>query len=246
MRQSRWCVSAVVFLMLSTLPTMAQPPRGHDTSGAIQFRLGGFFPQGGGEFWKENEEVFTLDIGDFRSTIFGITFMMPVSNHVEVGFNADFYNETVVSAYRGFVDQAGFPILHDTMLRQIPLVADIRLLPGGRHGVRGSRSQFRVRHPVFYLGGGIGVNYWEYEEIGDFLDFGLDPPVIFFDRFIDDGFAFSAHAVAGIELPVGPNWGLLFEGRYTWSDDELDGDFAGLGSLDLDGASALVGASIHF
>ena len=96
MRRSRWCGSVVVFLMLSALPTMAQPPRGRDASGAIQFRLGGFIPQGGGEFWEENEEVFTLDTDDFRSTIFGITFMMPVSNHVEVGFNADFYSETMM------------------------------------------------------------------------------------------------------------------------------------------------------
>ena len=69
---------------------------------------------------------------------------------------------------------------------------------------------------------------------------------IFFDRFIDSDWAFQTHALAGVELPISPAMGLLFEGRYSWVDDDAGGDFAGLGEIDLGGPSAFVGASFHF
>jgi len=101
-----------------------------------------------------------------------------------------------------------------------------------------------VRRPAFYLGGGIGVNFFDYEEVGDFVDFSLDEVV--FDHFHDSGSAFSAHALAGIEVPVSPAMGLLIEGKYTWADEDLGSDFAGLGNLDLGGTSISVGLSYSF
>jgi hypothetical protein len=69
---------------------------------------------------------------------------------------------------------------------------------------------------------------------------------VVFDSFKDSGAAFSAHALAGIELPVSHNMGLLIEGRYTWSEENLGSDFAGLGDLDLGGTSISVGLSYSF
>ena len=211
---------------------------------AFQFKLGGFFLHGDSDFWVETEDVFTLNSGDFDGGMIGFTYLTTMSNHLEVGLNVDFYNETVFSAYRDYTDADGFSIFHDTNLSMVPLSLDVRFLPAGRYGTRGSRGQVLVRRPVFYLGGGIGVNFFEYEEVGDFVDFDLDEVV--FDRFQDTGAAFSTHALAGIELPVSPGLALLIEGKYTWSEENLGSDFAGLGELDLGGTSVSVGLSYSF
>jgi hypothetical protein len=225
-------------LMLGMAPALAYGPG----DVALQFRLGGFFPDGDSEFWDDAEATFTQDVGDFDDTIFGITVVRSFNNTLELGLNIDFYEGESTSAVAGFVDQDGFSILHDARLEMVPVMADLRVIPGGRFRQRPGGRQ--VLKPVFYLGGGIGVNYWEYEEVGDFVDFTDNS--IFFDHFRDDGLAFAAHALAGFELPLGPTWSLMFEGRYMWSDDEPGGDFEGLGDLDLSGPSATVGMAIRF
>jgi hypothetical protein len=209
---------------------------------ALQFRLGGFFPDGDSEFWDDAEETFTQDVSDFDDTIFGITVTRAFSNNLELGFNIDFYEGEGRSAVRDFVDQDGFTILHDARLEMVPITVDLRLIPGGRFRQRPGGRQ--VLKPVWYIGGGLGVNWWEYEEVGDFVDFTDNS--IFFDRFYDDGVAFEVHALTGFELPLGPTWSLLFEGRYMWTDDEPGGDFEGLGELDMSGPSVYLGGSIRF
>jgi hypothetical protein len=237
MRPPRWLVLLPAFVLTTTVSAQPQPAAAPPS--AFQVRFGGFLPTGDGDFWKENEEVFTLESGDFNDFILGVTFVAPVSNHVGVGFNVDFYDAQSRSSYRDWIDDLGFRISHDTRLGTVPMIADLRFYPGGRDGLHGPR-------PALYLGGGIGANYWVYEEEGDFLDFTWDPPEIFFDRFRDDGFAFAAQALAGIELPLGPRWNGLFEARYTWSEAELGGDFAGLGTIDLSGFAVYAGFGVRF
>lgn len=237
-------ILAILTILVSVLAAGSVMAAGQVADRAFQFKFGGFFLHGDSDFWVETEDVFTLDSGDFDGGMVGFTYLTTMSNHLEVGLNVDFYNETVFSAYRDFTDADGFRIFHDTSLSMVPLSVDLRFLPAGRYGTRGSRGQVLVRRPVFYLGGGLGVNFFEYEEVGDFVDFDLEE--VIFDRFLDTGAAFSAHALAGIELPVSPGLGLLIEGRYTWSEEDLGSDFAGLGKLDLGGTSVSVGLSYSF
>jgi hypothetical protein len=169
-----------------------------------------------------------------------------VSNHLEFGFNIDYYDATVRSSYRDFVDQFNNPILHDTSLRLMPITIDLRLLPGGRYGYRGEFGDRPVRKPVVWLGVGGGGNFWEYEEVGDFV--GGVVPTVFFDRIVDDGIAGEAHAMIGFEIPAGPNWAWTAEARYSWSETDLEGGFEELelGKMDLSGASLHVGMSFQF
>ena len=41
-------------------------------------------------------------------------------------------------------------------------------------------------------------------------------------------------------------WNAIAEARYTWSDDDLTGDFAGLGTLDLGGLAVYAGFGFRF
>ncbi len=237
-------------LTLTAAPAPAQaagPPAPRES--AVQLRLGIFMPAGDSDFWDDTGDVFTLDISDFDDFTAGFSYVHPSSNHVEIGVNFDLYGGNSSSVYRDFVDEDGFTIPHDTDLSLLPLTVDVRLIPGGRYRVRpGGRY---VLKPVFYIGAGLGVTFWEYEEEGfflDFTDYPEDPPVVFYDRFVDDGAAFEVHALAGVEIPIGRRTNLLFEGRFSVSEDDLGGDFAGLPAteLDLSGTSIAGGLSFRF
>lgn len=236
----------MTFLVLSAWGIGVSPAvaQSGDARQAFQARFGWFFPSGGGDLWDENETVFTQSASDFDSFRFGMTYVGSLTNHFEIGLNLDFYDRTVFSSYRDFVDENGFPINHDTKLNTAPLTVDFRLLLGGRYR---QRPQGRsVIQPVFYLGGGAGINFWEYEEWGDFLDFEFDPPQIFSAHFADDGEALTVHVLAGVELPVSPRFNVVFEARHSWSDDSLGGPLAGLGTIELGGTSAFIGMSFRF
>jgi hypothetical protein len=220
---------------------------------AFQVRLGLFVPSGGGQLWNDNEDIFTLDASDFEGATLGLSFVRAIDDQVDFGINVDFYEETALSQYRypvpglpGFVpvDPFGLPILHDTQLSIVPLTCDVRFLPGGRY-----RDRVRGRplpRAAFYFGGGVGIAFWEYDEVGDFLDFSLDPPLIFPGRFTDDGAALEAHVLAGVELPIGRASSFVVEGRHSWADDDLGGDFQGLGNLELGGTALYGGMSFRF
>lgn len=241
----RWKQRSMILAMTVSIFTAGAAMAGGGMSNrAMHFKLGAFLPDGGGEFWDETEAVFTLDTSDFDDLVVGFSYVSALNNHMEIGLNIDFYDSTVFSAYRDYVDEDGFLIYHDTMLSMIPISADVRFLPFGRYGGRGRDGRIQVRRPVFYFGGGIGMNIFEYEEIGDFVDFSLDE--IFFDRFKDSGVSFSTHALAGIEIPISPTMGLLFEGKQTWTDEELGSDFSGLGKIELGGTSFYGGIAYNF
>jgi hypothetical protein len=246
MKRSGICLATVVLILAAVAPAYAQPPGAGPSDNSFQFRFGGFFPSGDSQLWEDNASFYTMNAGDFDDLTVGFSYVAGMSNYLEIGFNLDFYDATVRSSYRDYTDQDGYPIYHDTRLRLTPATVDLRFLPAGRYDYRGSRGQYRVHKPVPYLGLGAGFNFWEYEETGDFVDFSSDPPWLIQDHFSDDGVAFEAHVLAGIEVPVGPTWGLIFEGRYSWSDVTPSGDLSGLGKLDLGGASAYFGAAFHF
>ena len=238
--------TAVVATLLFALaaPAAAQSRGTPGPNSAFQVRLGYFMPRGGGELWEGNEETFTTQVTDFNDFVWGVSFTSGLANNVELGVNADFYSATTTSGYRDYLDDYGFPILHDTRLRQLPLSVDIRFLPTGRYRANARRGA--APRPVLYLGLGAGVNFWNYEETGEFIDFASPDLEIFSGHFSDEGVAWEVHAVGGLELPLNRGFNLLLEGRYSWSEAELGGDLAGLGDLQLGGASISAGGSFRF
>jgi hypothetical protein len=239
-------LSALVLDPESRAQPPGPPPPPPAPPWAFQVRLGSFFPEGDSNFWNETESVFTLRASDFDDFVLGLSFVGAISNQVELGINLDFYHEGVVSSYADWVDESGFPIPHDTYLSLYPLTADVRFVPGGRYRIRpGGRH---VVKPVFYIGAGLGLLFWDYEEEGYFLDFGFDPPEVFWGRFVDSDVTFEMHALAGVEVPISRGSAFLFETRYSMAEDNLEGDFFGLPAteLDLGGPSVFGGIAFRF
>jgi hypothetical protein len=232
-------------------PLLAYPPGRRPgppppPSSAFQFRLGYFMPHGDSNFWSETEQVFTLDADDFDDFSFGFSYVWQVRNGVELGVNFDLFEDTVLSEVRGFVDEDGFPILHDTELAVFPLTFDVRFVPGGRHRMR--PGGYHAPKTVFYFGAGAGFTFWEYHEYGDFVDFSSPPFAVIYGDFYDEGEAFEVHGLAGAEIPLSRMTNLLFEGRYSLSEDDLGGGFGDLQNreLDLGGLGLYAGFAFRF
>jgi hypothetical protein len=56
----------------------------------------------------------------------------------------------------------------------------------------------------------------------------------------------SVFGLAGVDLRLNDTWSLVGQARYRWAEDELGGNFAGFGTIDLSGFDYTVGAAFHF
>ena len=223
--------------------------------GAFNFRFGGYFPTADSDFFKEQENAYTFDGSDLNGIIGGMGYTATLNNYVEFDINADFYYGSTRSADADFEDQNGDLILHDSRLFLTPLTVGFRVLPAGRYGRRGKDGTHYVRRPAPYLGAGIGMVYWQYEEEGDFVFADASVPsglTVDYDRVQDSGLEFETHVQAGIDFPIGPYWNLTLEARRSWAEANLDAfpstaiSVTDPRKLDLGGYSLLIGASVQF
>ena len=223
----------VAVLLLSGMFTAAQagqPYRGPQN--AFQLRMGYHLPSGGGTLWDDVEERFTLDSSDFDDFAWGVSFVGSISPQVEVGFHVDWYEETVRSQERDYVDTDGFPILHDTTFSEVPIGVDLRFVPGGR----------RPGKVVFYFGVGACLNLWDYDEYGDFVNEDDPQLPIYYGEFEASGESLEGRVLAGLEFPVSPAFNVIFEGRYTFADE----DQSWLGTVETGGTWLFAGTSFRF
>ena len=252
MRRVVVLAAAAVFACASTGVLAAE----HGRNGAFNFRMGGYFPTTDSDFFKEQENAYSFDGSDLNGVTGGVGYTATLNNYVELDVNADFFYGSTRSADADFEDQNGNLILHDSRLSVIQLTVGFRVLPFGRYGRRGQEGRHYVRRPAPYLGAGVGMAYWQYEEEGDFVFADPSDPSGFtvdYDRVLDSGLEFETHVQAGIDFPIGPDWNLTLEARRSWAEANLSDAFPSTAisitdprKLDLGGYSLLFGASVRF
>jgi len=225
-------------LTLSLSPTGAK-------AGDLQVRLGAMFPRAdtgaSNDLFRDLNDLFTkdaslagVDANDWIGVSGGAEYSFRLGDTpLELGFHVDGYERTLETSYRDYTDANGRDIFQTLKLSIVPTGATLRFV----HGLRGS---FQL-----YVGGGADAVWYRYEEFGDFIDF-YDPdlPVIG-DSFLDDGWAFGLHAVAGFRVPISYDFALTAEGRYLWAEKDMGRDFR-LNRIDLTGASVTLGFMVRF
>lgn len=201
----------------------------------LRFRLGLFEPSGESAYWQEKQLDFSGAPEDFEDLIGGLEYLRRLGPRVSLVAGGSVYSTESSQFYRDFVDENGLDIVHDTLL-------DIGTLTlGVRASLTGSEAPVQP-----WIGAGGGFYIWTLEESGDFIDFSPPEPFIFSATFTDDGAAFGWYYAAGIDVPLGSEIVLFAEGRWDEAEDELSGDFEGLGDLDLSGREFSGGLSWRF
>lgn len=226
---------ALMGLLAAVAPAWGQSYRGRsgvaDRDGAFRLWLGAFRPDGNSEYWDDVERDFTGDIGDFENASFGADYLLNLSRNTGLLFSGSVFEGDTTQSYRGFLDNFGDRIRHDTTLgiASATLGVVFHFAPGATISP--------------YLGVGGGAYFWTLEEEGDFIDFG-PPDEIFSARLESDGVAFGHYWLAGLEAPISDRLSIFAEGRWTRAKDELSGDFESFGGeIDLSGRQYAVGLS---
>lgn len=211
--------------------------------GSISFRIGAFFPRGESDLWDENTTDLTFEVSDFNNFNFGVEFNWFMSRYFTLGFAVDHYSKTVSTEYRDYVGNDGYPIAQDISLDITPVTATIKFTPlgNGSPGYRGERGS-----PIVpWIGAGVGLYSFTYEETGEYIDFS-DFSVFNADFITPEGVGFGVHVAGGLVIPITLEWDVFGEVRYAIAKGDLSDDFLGFEPLDLSGMSVHFGASYRF
>lgn len=244
----RMLLVASTMLILAAAPALAANPRHHPRGGAAApeysfgfgLRVGLFEPDGDSDFWDDSFDVFTGNIGDYEDTNFSVDLSYALNSRLSViGTVGSFEGDS----RRGYRDAEFDPFLIGVIHR-----SELQLTPitiGFQAHLLGPEAMVRP-----YVGAGAGFYWWNYNEIGDFVDFGdpIDPAddTIITTRFESDGTTLGYYLQAGIEVALTPNWSIVAEGRWHRAEDELSDDFDGFGDLDLSGREVSLGMIWRF
>lgn len=210
--------------------------RGHvGEDNILRFQLSALTPRGHGDYWTDKQLDFTGRPNDLEDGAFTVDYQRRVTARLAIMASASAYQGSTDQSYLRYTDSLGNDITHTTTFERDDLTLGLVFFPLGRDAVL-----------VPYVGAGLGIYGWRLEESGDFINFNTTPPHVISDRFRSDGNAFGHYWLAGLEVPLGWNWALFAEGRWTRADDQLNQDFGGFGTLDLSSKQVGVGVSWSF
>lgn len=209
---------------------------------SLQVRAGGWLPRAEGEIYDFTTDELTIERSDFRAVFVGVEASHRLTDRIDVALSADFVRSETDSEFRDWVDQDDLPITQTTTLTLTPVQLGVKLYLTERGRAVGSHAWIPERWSP-YVGGGAGVTWYTFTQVGDFVDF--TDLAIFFDEFRSTGAAPTAHLRAGMDVTLSPRLFLTTDARYTWGSAELRNDFVGFEDIDLTGFQWTLGVGVR-
>lgn len=211
----------------------------------IGARGGYVMPSEGGDVLDDVRGTLTLDRGDFATGAIGVELGIRLNERwdLALGFESSYASER--TEYRDFVGADDLPILQETSLARRPLTASLKYYLRDR-GREISRLAWVPNSWVPFVGVGAGMMNYRFEIDGEFIDFTQDPPPIFETFVPADGWTGVYQALGGMNVSLTHRLFLTLEGRYLWADADPGEYFDEFESIDLSGASMVLGVSARF
>jgi len=205
-------------------------------------RLGYAVPRVESEVFDFTREQLTVDKSDFNALAVGGEVSVRVTERIDVALGLGYAMSDTRSEFREFEGTDGLPIEQDTRFRRIPLTAGVKAYLTDR-GRRISRFAWIPKRWAPYVGAGVGVVWYRFEQVGEFVD--LDDLDIFFEEFDSTGSSPMAYLAAGLDVSLGTKWLVNSEARYSWASAEMGRDFVGFDDIDLTGLKLALGFSVR-
>ena len=210
---------------------------------SIGLKTGYSMPKAGSDLFDFTREQLTIDKSDFYSGYFGGEIAVRATDRVDVVLAIGYARSETPSEFRDWVGTDDLPIEQETTFWTTPLTLSAKYYVSDR-GRSIGRFAWVPQRISPYVGGGAGVIWYEFEQIGEFVDFEtLD---VFFDRFTSFGATGQVHGFAGVDVSLNKTFFLTAEGRYSWARGELSRDFVDFDEMDLAGLQFTVGLSARF
>ncbi len=215
----------------------------HQPTGSWSLRGGFAMPSARSDIFAFTTSQLTVNRGDFAATEIGAALAFTVTPRLDIVLDLAYSGATKGSEFRNFVDNNQQPIQQTTSFQRTPLTLNARyyLLPRGRQLGHFAWVPNRI---VPYVGAGVGMMYYEFEQKGDFID--DSTLAVFSDAFHSGGWAPMAQGLAGVEWSLGPKWALTTEVRYLTGSATPGSDFEGFHRIDLSGVTSSVGFFVRF
>ncbi len=224
----------------------AQEPDGflfEQPIGSVGFYFGYAVPGAGSEIFDFVNDQLTMDRSDFQTTLFGGEIAVRVTKRVDIALGISYSESQTASEFRDWVDGDDLPIQQVTSLRQAPITLSAKAYLRER-GRNVGRLAWIPSSWAPFVGGGVGLTWFEFSQNGDFVDFEtLD---VFPDFLISDGTAFTAHGLVGADFSLSPRVVLTGEGRYSWGRADMSQDFVDFDAMDLSGFRVTAGFKLRF
>lgn len=250
-RRSEWVpasahvLPAVLLVLLMAAPLAAQ--RADFLFNRPKFTLslaGGWaIPGEGGDLFQEARQRLTVSQGDFAAPSFMVEAGIRLTERLDLAVGFEQAESTVHSEMRNWVTLDDRPIPQTTQFdrRRLMVSAKAYLFERGR---RISRYAWVPNAWSPYLGGGVGATWYEYLQNGDFVDY-LTRDILEL-RLRSTGRGLTRHAMAGLDISLGPSFLLRGEYRYVWATAPVDQlTFQDFGDIDLSGARATLGFAVR-
>ncbi len=195
------------------------------------------------EIFEFVQDQLTVEKGDFNAPVWILDFAYRINPRLDAMFRFGYCGASVDSESRDYVDQDDNPILQTTELKKVPLTGNVKfyLMPRGREI---SRFAYVPESFVPYVGGGGGLLWYRFRQVGDFVDF--DDMSIFPDTFNSVGWAPTLNIFGGVDIKLSPRLFLAVEASYDWAKSDMGEDFVDFDPIDLSGFALTAGLQVVF
>jgi len=216
----------------------------HQPKATLSFNLGFGLPTAGSTVFDEAFTEFTLDKSDLYGFLIGGGLSFFVNDRLDLGIEFSYTSSSSWAEYVDYVDNDDLPIEHETRFTRVPLTLTAKYFLKDRGRTIGSLSWIPTNWAP-YIGVGGGRTYYEYEEVGDWIDF-VDFSV-YSSSYISEGWAWTGHVLGGVQWSLSPQWVISAEGRYSIGNAEMDRPaYKDYDPIDLSGFNGSIGFGIRF
>jgi opacity protein-like surface antigen len=239
--------AAVVAAFAVAHPALAQDSgdgfRFHAPSGSWSFRGGYAMPSAGSDLFTFTTSNLTVNHNDFSAVDIGADLAFSITPRFDLTFDISYSGMNKGSEFRDFVDNNDQPIQQSTAFARTPITVNARyyLMDRGRQI---GHFAWVPRFVAPYIGAGVGVMNYTFDQKGDFID--DSTLAVFTDAFHSSGWAPMAQLLAGAEWSVTQGWALRTEARYLTASATPSSDFSGFHRIDLSGWTTSVGFFVRF
>lgn len=211
----------------------------------IALSTGWAMPGEGSDLFDFTRDNLTVSRGDFASPFLMAEVGIRTLDRFDVTLGLEFAGSSVPSEDENYVwdNEAESPVVQTTKFNTRRVMGGLKayLLPRGREI---SQYAWIPARWSPYIGGGVGVTWYEFLQEGDFVDY--ETLAIFEDRFQTEGRGFTTHLMGGADVTLSPHFLLRVEYRHIWGSAGVDQSvFEGFNDIDVSGSRVTVGVAFR-
>ena len=220
---------------------------------SIGFRTGYTIPKMGSNLFDQSRTDFTLNRWDFAGPYVGGDLAVRVSERWDVSLTGGWARGNGPSEYRDLIEcsvvanpcpaQNQLPIEQETTFETASGAIGGRYYFSDRGRSVGRFAWVPSRISPF-VGGGVGMMWYDFQQRGDFVDFQTYD--IYGDDLQTSGSGASVYGSAGVDISIGRQFYLTGEARYNLASAGVRDSYSLYDRMDLSGLQLTTGISLRW